>query len=372
MITADVYPLIKNGRITYDDIMKFGSITVSDLKLSIITELKDLVVNNLNKETENHDIPFHKKRNNHHATKSVSNNCQRQKNLIAFLTLVKLGEKIADKKSKIGKREAKTLVKVENQFEDNSLNLNATADLKAWCVHPDQKEFFQNTKDIQSNYALNGTGIDEGLDTKPKLKDSSKSLELCDYNSINNLPKIDFHSFNRFSWNEDSLIDYQGDEDEFGGESVNGDEFEGLFTMNKRPSINPIFGESNRTWQVSEVNHQPKLSLKKSEPTPVNKQDFINSNKQRVGQESTFSACSKLLDGQSSVFSNINLTLKLISEDYESVHNLKQQKFLYNVAELTQPISIEVTQNSNIKFNMLNKEKIQITVDHSLSQNNRN
>lgn len=42
MITADIYPLIRDGSLTYDDIMKIGKITISDMKSSIIAELRDI------------------------------------------------------------------------------------------------------------------------------------------------------------------------------------------------------------------------------------------------------------------------------------------------------------------------------------------
>lgn len=140
------------------------------------------------------DTIIKSKRTGLYSGKYKSKISQRQKNLIAFLTLVKLGNKVDSSRPKTDKREAKALNKALDK--DQEYGLDSHQDLQMKNCHIQSG---QNIKDIHNNYAPHNMSANiDPTNGYTQLK-SSKSLELLHRDPILDFANMDYHPLNRLS-----------------------------------------------------------------------------------------------------------------------------------------------------------------------------
>ena len=92
MITADIYPLIKCGKLNYDDITIINKISLHDINDDKMIEYKKEAIEELLSSFKSHSTKSSLKQKLFKKSDLSTNNfTQPEKNLIALLALVKIG-----------------------------------------------------------------------------------------------------------------------------------------------------------------------------------------------------------------------------------------------------------------------------------------
>lgn len=203
MITADVYPLIKSGRIVYDDIINISKITNSDLSSPLMSSIKNSVMTEMLSEIKESEKITKSNKRCSSKVSNVGQNAeltQRDKNLISFMLLVKLGQELKHTEPKINRRSAKSVQKSNQEFSFDCIE--TIGEMKTGSS--DHSPLKQLSTDV--HYGFNCDNLEPQHDVTNLRVDFSEPLDSSEEVSLNELDLHDVPMMSNDSANYNQKI----------------------------------------------------------------------------------------------------------------------------------------------------------------------
>jgi hypothetical protein len=385
MITADIYPLIKCGKLNYDDITIINKISLHDINDDKMIEYKKEAIEELLSSFKSHSTKSSLKQKLFKKSDLSTNNfTQPEKNLIALLALVKIGR---DQWIPSIDEERIPAQKNYNEFSVQS-NLNTLNKMNNYAGKKvrssDHSHLLSSTKDLLNNlrtikhetsHEVSNGGVDfsEPLDSTDEISMPIDAPNKITVKNFWSLPSR--HLLWDVEVQDDFLSSHLNDDLEGDNfiksllssskhldEGVN-HSLDQVWWLSEHKNIEESFSNSDELFEKDEEEQAKHIKMSES----FNHSNDITSAASPNAEHGISEEAQDAL-----IVHNIKFNLVFIPKNHHSINGVCERKTVYNIDQIYEPISVEITSEGKFTVNVENENRLVVTTFFSQARANNN